>query len=98
MTESWMLIRHYKMHKSDALRQGWLIAKVRNEMSNRVIAFEYLKKDGTIRHALGTLQTKYIPEIKGVKRATNPEVQVYYDAQKNEWRCFKKANLVRVII
>ena len=30
------------------------------------------------------------------KRAKNDTVQVYFDTERNEFRCFKKANLVKI--
>lgn len=98
MNESWQLMRSCSMKKSDAMRKGWLIARVKREMLKRVVAFEYKKRDGSIRKALGTLQERYIPETKGCNRKQNRGVQTYYDAEKNEWRCFKKADLIRITI
>lgn len=39
---------------------------------------------------------KVIPATQGAGRKMNDTCQVYFDTEKEEWRCFKKANLMRV--
>lgn len=36
-----------------------------------------------------------IPEKKGTKK-TADNCQVYFDCEKEEWRCFKKCNLIKI--
>ena len=48
-----------------------------------------------MREAYGTLMSDRIPATKGTKK-TADTCQVYFDCEKDEWRCFKKANLVRI--
>lgn len=53
--------------------------------------------------AVGTGYDSGIP-LRGVElfrnlhsgRKPNDGVQVYFDTEKEEWRCFKKCNLVRI--
>ena len=92
------VLRRYGENKIVALKQGWILAKLKKEMTERVVVFSYLKRDMTIRYAIGTLKSNYIPETKGCNRKKNPYVQVYYDVQKNEWRSFTKANLYGILI
>ena len=68
---------------------------VLNEMlHNGIVEFQFTKKDGTIRQAKGTLQTENIPAhaIKGTGRPSNPNVQVYWDMDKQEFRSFVKSS------
>ena len=99
MNESWLLIKEHKMSKSDALKQGWLLAKTYQAMKTRKYAmFEFLKTDGkTIRRAIGTLNPIYTPPTKGV-RTPPPSTQVFFDVEKGEWRSFRKANLLRILM
>ena len=61
-----------------------------------IVKFYFQKVDGTIREAFGTLKTSTLPPTKDSKRTPNPTCQVYYDTEKEAYRCFKKANLIRV--
>lgn len=99
MHEAWGLISRDHYTKSDALRQGWLLAKTRSLMTERkYIMFEFLKADGkTIRRAFGTLNPLFIPPVQGT-RTPPPSTQVYFDMEKHEWRSFRKTNLLRVLL
>ena len=46
--------------------------------------------------AFGTLKENLIGEVKGTGRKLNDNLQVYFDTEKEEWRCFKKCNLVKI--
>jgi len=37
-----------------------------------------------------------MPQTKGADRKPNPTVQVYYDSEREEYRCFKIANLIKI--
>lgn len=74
MQESWVLIKNYKMNKSDALKQGWLLAKNHHAMRTRKsVMFEFLKTDGkTIRKALGTINPMFVPPTRGLRTRHRP--------------------------
>lgn len=40
--------------------------------------------------------TDTIKDYASLNRKMNDTCQVYFDTEKEEWRCFKKANLMRV--
>lgn len=63
---------------------------------NGVCEFSYEKSDGSIRNARGTLNVDMCPETKGTEKKPNESIQVYYDLDKESWRCFKKDKLVDV--
>ena len=42
---------------------------------------------------LTDLKSGLIPEMQGDTRKRNDTVQVYFDTEKQEFRCFKKLNL-----
>lgn len=68
--------------------------KLKAAMKNRIVKFYFQKVDGTIREAYGTLCENLIPATNGDNRKKNDTVQVYYDTERQEYRCFKKANLL----
>ena len=66
-------------------------------MATRIVKFYFQKVDGTIREAYGTLNAAVIPVSSGNDdRRRNDTVQVYYDTEREAWRCFKKANLLNI--
>jgi hypothetical protein len=67
-------------------------------MKTRIVKFYFQKVDGSIREAYGTLKENLIPATVGSDRKRNDTVQNYFDTEKGEWRCFKKANLLDVVI
>ena len=73
---------------------------LKDKMLNGIATFSFLKKDGTIRVAKGTLKTDLLPPMdeqeEKRERKTNENLQVYYDVEKNAWRCFTKSNLISV--
>lgn len=99
MLEAHALRTHHNFSKSDALRQGWLLAKTYKLMTTRkYVMFEFLKTDGrTIRRAFGTLNPLFTPRVQGL-RTPPPTTQVYFDMEKHEWRSFRKANLIRTVM
>lgn len=70
-----------------------------NEMlHNGVVEFEFIKKDGSVRQAKGTLLAEYLPAPKadseGTTRKTNENVMVYFDMDKKSFRSFVKESFV----
>ncbi len=65
-------------------------------MKKGITKFYFTKVDGSRREAYGTLSEKLIPETKGTDRKQNDTVQTYFDSEVQDWRCFKKANLVSI--
>ena len=80
---------------AEALKCAWVNIKLRIALNQRICKFYFQKVDGSLREAYGTLKSELVPETKGEKK-TNDTCQVYYDTEKQEWRCFKKANLIKV--
>jgi hypothetical protein len=66
-------------------------------MAIRIVKFYFQKVDGSIREAYGTLNMNVVPATIGSdNRKKNDTVQTYYDTERQEWRCFKKANLLTI--
>ena len=79
---------------SECENQAQQIAECVKAMKTRIVEFFFLKKDGTIRQAFGTLQDDVIlPLIKdATNRKPNNDLVTYYDTEKLQFRSFKKCN------
>ena len=84
------------MTMAEAMKVAWMNAKLRMAMRERIVKFYFQKVDGSLREAFGTLSEKVIPTTQVAGRKMNDTCQVYFDTEKEEWRCFKKVNLMRV--
>jgi len=65
-------------------------------MSAGIVRFYFRKVDGTIREAWGTLKSDLLPQLKGDDRKRNDTVQVYFDTEYQEYRSFKRLNLISI--
>ena len=96
MRIAWQLVRKNGFTMSEALKTAWLNFKLKIKMRYGIVKFYYQKISGEIREAYGTLRADLMPQTKGADRKSNPTVQVYYDSEREEYRCFKIANLVKI--
>lgn len=95
MNLAWSFVRKNGYSMSEALKVAWTNIKLRALLHKKVVEFYFKKTDGTLRQAFGTLMSNRIPETKGTKK-TADNCQVYWDCEKEEWRCFKKCNLIKI--
>lgn len=96
MQLAWQFVKKNGFTLSEALKVAWANVKLHTAMQTQIVKFYFQKVDGTLREAFGTLKTSTLPTTKESKRTPNPTCQVYYDTEKEAYRCFKKANLIRV--
>ena len=97
MRQAWQFVKHNGVSLSEALKAAWLNAKLRFAMKSRIVKFYFQKIDATIREAYGTLCSRFIPvSASGDARRKNDTIQVYFDTEKQEWRSYKKLNLIRI--
>lgn len=95
MQMAWQFVKRNGMTLAEGLRKAWQVFKLKAAMTRGIVRFYFRKVDGTIREAYGTLKAELMPEIKGEdNRKKNDTVQVYFDTEKQEFRCFKLANIV----
>lgn len=92
---AWQFVRKNGYTLSEALKTSWANIKLKKAMKVGIVRFYFKKVDGSMREAFGTLKESLLP-ITGDKRKENPTIQTYYDTEKEAWRCFKVANLVRI--
>lgn len=96
MSLAWQFVKRNGFTMSDALKVAWANMKLKATMKQRIVKFYFQKVDGSIREAYGTLKENLIPATSGDNRKRNDTVQVYFDTERQEYRCFKKANLISI--
>ena len=76
-----------------------LIEEAKRQMRNGVCHFIYLKKNGAVREAFGTLDASLISRYingNGCSRECFATT-AYFDCQKAAWRSFRWENLVAIL-
>lgn len=78
--------------------KAWELYRLAEKMKTGIVRFTYEKVDGSIRYAEGTLMNVPVGTTVRGKRITKPSYKTfaYFDAQKQEMRCFKIENLITV--
>ena len=97
MNLAWQFIKRNGYTLAEALKTAWANIKLKKEMGSRIVKFYFQKIDGTLREAYGTLKENLLPPTQGTGRRANDTTQTYFDTEKQEYRCFKKANLIKFI-
>jgi hypothetical protein len=72
---------------------AWKCNKLTELLQEFIVDFEYLKKDGSLRKASGTLSADFISYEKLTERKASDKVFVYFDLEAGELRSFLRANL-----
>ena len=76
-----------------ALRYGWAALAIRKQLQLGVLEFHYYKKDGTLRHARGTLHPLLIPPqdrpTDSLRYTPDYRSVPYYDIERKDWRAFR---------
>lgn len=93
----WQFVKRNGFTLSEALKVAWANIKLKAEMKTKIVKFYFKKVDDTLREAYGTLAERLLPATQGTGRKANDTIQVYYDTEKEEYRCFKKANLINIV-
>lgn len=93
---AWQFVKRNGYTLSEALKCAWANIKLKAAMKERIVKFYFQKVDGQIREAFGTLKADLLPETSGTRKA-NETVQTYFDTEKQEFRFYKKANLIKMV-
>ena len=96
MLMAWTFVKRNGFTMSEALKVAWANMKLKAAMKQRIVKFYFTKVDGSVREAYGTLKENLIPATSGESRKKNDTVQVYFDTERQEYRCYKKANLLNI--
>ena len=84
---------------SDMLRHAWYFVRFREMLKTSIMTFTYIKKDGELREARGTLNGVIIPKEKWPReticdRLPNYSVITYWDIDAHDWRCFRITDFI----
>lgn len=89
---AWSIVDQFESF-AEALTHAWRVVKLQFALCTQaVVNFTYKKVDGSIRDAVGTLET--VPTPKGGYRKPNYSILNYFDLQQRDWRCCKVENLI----
>lgn len=92
---AWQFFKQTGLTFSECLKKAWANFKLKKEMQTKIVRFYFQKVNGEIREAWGTLNPEIMPSVdEKDHRKKNETVQVYFDTEVKEFRCFKKFNLV----
>lgn len=98
MNLAWQFVKRNGYSLREAMKAAWRNAKLVTAMRRRIVKFWFAKVDGSIREAFGTLRPDIMTPTQGNGRRPNDSLQVYFDTEKAEYRCFKKANLINIAL
>ncbi|MBO5619455.1 MAG: DUF2693 domain-containing protein, partial [Paludibacteraceae bacterium] len=86
---------------SDALKLAWYFVRFKQRLKQGICTFTFVKHDGSVREAKGTLHPLLIPDDKKPKGdmsdgAALPNFKsiAYFDLDKQDWRAFSLENFV----
>lgn len=97
MNDAWRMFRITGESFSSCLKRAWVILRLKLKMQTKIVQFYYQKMNGEIRQAFGTLQDDVVNEhMKGTGRKPNENLFTYFDCEKQEFRSFKKFNIIRI--
>ena len=84
---------------ADCEQQAIQIAECVAAMRDRIVEFYFIKKDGSVRQAFGTLQSDVILPLigSGSNREPHPDLVTYYDTVAQNFRSFRKENFQRFV-
>lgn len=77
------------------------IMLLQSKMTEQAVKFQFKKKDGTVRDAIGTLKRALMKqedgtlwEPKGEGKPEPASVIRYFDIEKGMWRCFTVTDFI----
>lgn len=68
-------------------------------LTSGTVKFQYTKKDGSVRTAVGTLKSSLITRkpAGGENKVKNAGYTTYFDVEKDAFRCFAESKLLGVV-
>jgi WYL_2, Sm-like SH3 beta-barrel fold len=81
---------------AQALKAAWARVKVVAGMKTGVVSFEYVKSDGTVRLAKGTL-TGFDYTAKTTESKPKPEIIKYFDVEAQSFRSFRLDRFIGLV-
>lgn len=92
------LIEHFmntcSLAINEAREKADMNCELHDALGEREVRFKFLKKDGSVREARGTMRHDVIPPIMGTGRPLGFGLQLFFDLDCMSYRSFKKENLI----
>lgn len=95
MRHAWAIYKATKQAFAVCLCKAWGLWRMAKRMRTEVVKFAYLKADGTIRKAIGTLKDT-AELVKGTGRTDTGKAFKYYDVEAEGFRSFNVENLIAI--
>lgn len=92
---AWYIAKTTGKNFAICLVKAWELYKLKKALAKRKVKFAYEKVNGELRYAVGTLEEKFLGDVKGLRKP-NIKVLSYYDLDAMAFRCFRIENLVKV--
>lgn len=75
------------------------LAELKSALAKGIVTFEYTKKDGTIRTAKGTTNVGLMTKKpgNGTNYAKDAGYCIYFDLEKDNFRCFNADKLIGIV-
>ena len=93
-------VNNFNMDINDAVRKGIMLEQLKSRMLNgELVKFKYMKVDGTIRSATGTLHLDVVA-ANTIATGTYRKPQgtfCYIDLESFGWRSFKEERLIEIL-
>lgn len=96
MKSAWLLIKNQKVASfAEALRKAWKAYKLKAQMALGVVKFAFIKTNGELRNAIGTLKQNMVNyQYKGTGAAKPSTCIAYFDIEKHAFRSFTIDSLI----
>ena len=105
------LVNKRGFDRSKAFKCAHAIYRLTNELAKGLLEFSYMKDDGTLRHARGTLcdgvsdrfdewkrkQAEKTKDKEAESKTEHREIVTYWDLDKEGFRSFRADRLIEVI-
>jgi hypothetical protein len=92
---AWAIRKETTQSWGAAQRQAWAVIRLRNAMAAAAVQFSFVKENGEVRKANGTLCANlFTYESKGTGAAAKPCVVRYWDLDANGYRSFNAGRLI----
>lgn len=83
---------------SDQISVDVMASEIKSLLPVEILLITFEKQDGSIRELYGTLMPEFLPEREPDSeekspRKKNPDVQIVFDLQKQEFRLFRKDSI-----
>lgn len=96
MKYAWQLYKSTAQAWKLCMLKAWQLYKLTKMMREGLAKFYYIKADGSVRKAIGTL--KSLPVGISGKKITKPsyKTMTYFDVERNGFRCFRIENFFMI--